>query len=137
MKNRHTREEEMRMLPSTGPLIFYKSSKLIFQIYFHNRRCQLFFISVKMFMSLGDLLRIFSEGQENTKPTTTKSVQSTGLHYVLLLCMALSSARSFLKDGLFLGSYCQQLLIILEISTGQLCGAGIRYPETHHRQSNR
>lgn len=44
--------------------------------------------------------------------------------------MTLSSERSFLKPGLFLGSYCQQLLIILEISTGQFCGADIRYPET-------
>lgn len=49
--------------------------------------------------------------------------------------MALRSARSFLKVGLFLGSYCQQLFIILAISTGQECGAGIRYPEMHHSQS--
>lgn len=43
--------------------------------------------------------------------------------------MALRSDQSFLKLGLFLGSYCQQLLIILLISTGQQCGAGMRYPE--------
>lgn len=48
--------------------------------------------------------------------------------------MALSSARSFLKDGLLLASYCQQVFIILEISTGQPCGAGMRYPETQHTQ---
>lgn len=55
--------------------------------------------------------------------------------YAILLCMVLRSARSFLKVGLFLGSYCQQWLIILAISTGQECGAGIRYPEKHHSQS--
>lgn len=55
--------------------------------------------------------------------------------YVIFLCMALRSNRSFLKVGLFLGSYCQQLFIIHAISTGQECGAGIRYPEMHHSQS--
>lgn len=55
--------------------------------------------------------------------------------YAILLCMELRSARSFLKVGLFLGSYCQQWFIILAISTGQEWGAGIRYPEKHHSQS--
>lgn len=53
----------------------------------------------------------------------------------ILLYMALRSARIFLNGGLFLGSYCQQLFMILPISNGQLFGAGIRYPERHHRQS--
>lgn len=43
--------------------------------------------------------------------------------------MALSSVRIFLKDGLFLGSYCQQLFIIRATSEGQWCGGGIRYPK--------
>lgn len=55
--------------------------------------------------------------------------------YRIFLCMVPRSARSFLKVGLFLGSYCQQLFIILAISAGQECGAGIRYPERHHNQN--
>lgn len=50
--------------------------------------------------------------------------------YVIFFWIAPSSARIFLKVGLFLGSYCQQLFIILAISTGQERGAGIRYPGT-------
>lgn len=49
--------------------------------------------------------------------------------------MAMSSARSFLKVGLFLGWYCQQLFMSLAISKGQKRGAGMRYPETHRSQS--
>lgn len=47
----------------------------------------------------------------------------------------MSSARSFLKVGLFLGWYCQQLFMSLAISKGQKRGAGMRYPETHRSQS--
>lgn len=47
--------------------------------------------------------------------------------------MLLSSARSLLKVGLFRGSYCQQLFMILAISPGQECGASMRYPETVHQ----
>lgn len=55
--------------------------------------------------------------------------------YGIFLCMALSSARSFLKLGLFLGLYCQQLLMILATSKGQERGAAIRYPEMQHSLS--
>lgn len=137
-KHRHRREEETRMLPSTGPLIFYKSSKTPFPNLFPQQKVSNYF---SVWFKFSCLLEIswasFLKEKKIPNQQKKKGVQATNLYYVVLLCMALSSARSFLKDGLFLGSYCQQLLIILEISTGQPCGAGIRYPETHHRQSNR
>lgn len=57
--------------------------------------------------------------QTDEKEKEKKHVLMRRLHYVILWYMVLSSARSFLKDGLSLASYCQQLFIILEISTGQ------------------
>lgn len=63
------------------------------------------------------------------KQTNKKTPTHSGLCHVTLLCMALSSVRIFLKDGLFLGSYSQQLFIIRATSEGQWCGGGIRYPK--------
>lgn len=73
------------------------------------------------------LNKVLSEGKKKKK--YKKQPTDSGLCHVTLLCMALSSVRIFLKDGLFLGSYCQQLFIIRATSEGQWCGGGIRYPK--------